>query len=91
MSRRTSGRAAASLRVGYRSAAQKGDWHLCKLIAERMRGLDSDGAEVTYALAYAMERLGELDDARKAYEMVVRIDSGHAKARARLGALAVAE
>ena len=37
MSRRTSGRAAASLRVGYRSAAHQGDWPLCKLIAERMR------------------------------------------------------
>jgi Flp pilus assembly protein TadD len=89
MSRRTSGRAAASLRVGYRSAAEKGDWQLCKLIAERMRGLDSDGAEVTYALAYAMERLGELDDARKAYALVLRIDSRHEKARARLRALAV--
>jgi Flp pilus assembly protein TadD len=89
MSRRNSGRPAAALRVGYRSAAEKGDWQLCKLIAERMRGLDGDGAEVTYALAYAMERLGELDEARKAYALVLRINSRHERARIRLRALAI--
>ena len=33
-----------------------------------MCGLDGDGAEVQYALAYALERLGEqTDEARRAY------------------------
>ena len=89
MSRRDSGRAAHTLRLNYRTAARAGDWDLCKLIAERMRGLDSDGAEVTYALAYALERLGELDEARKAYEVALLIDSRHAKASARLRVLVV--
>jgi Flp pilus assembly protein TadD len=88
MSRRTSGRV-ATLKDGYRTAARKEDWHLCQLIAEQMRGLDGDGAEVQYALAYALERLGELDEARKAYEVVLIIDSRHEKARARLRVLAV--
>jgi Flp pilus assembly protein TadD len=89
MSRRTSGRAVRTLKDHYRTAAHAGDWELCKLIAEQMRGLDGDGAEVQYALAYALEQLGERDEARKAYEVVLIIDSRHAKARTRLQALAV--
>jgi Flp pilus assembly protein TadD len=89
MSRRTSGGAVRTLKDHYRTAARKGDWPLCKLIAEQMHGLDGDGAEVQYALAYALERLGELDEARKAYEVVLIIDSRHEKARARLRVLAV--
>ncbi len=54
----------------------------------KMRGLDGDGAEVQYAFAYALEQLGERDEARKAYEIVLMIDSGHEKARARLRVLA---
>jgi tetratricopeptide (TPR) repeat protein len=88
MSRRTSGRAVRTLKDHYRAAAREGDWHLCKQIAEQMRGLDGDGAEVQYALASALERLGERDEARKAYEVVLIIDSRHEKARTRLGALA---
>jgi Flp pilus assembly protein TadD len=89
MSRRTSGRAVRTLKDGYRKAAREGDWELCKLIAEQMRGLDGDEAEVQYALAYALERLGERDAARKAYEVVLIIDSRHEKARARLRVLAI--
>lgn len=55
-----------------------------------MWSLGGDGAEVQYALAYALERLGEIDEARKAYRVVLRIDSRHEKARTRLHALAVA-
>ncbi len=88
MSRRSSGRV-RPLKDGYRKAAREGDWHLCKLIAEQMRGLDGDGAEVQYALAYALEQLGERDEARKAYEIVLIIDSRHEKARARLRELAI--
>jgi Flp pilus assembly protein TadD len=89
MSRRTSGRAVRTLKEHYRKAAREGDWELCKLIAEQMRGLDGDGAEVQYAFAYALEQLGERDEARKAYEIVLIIDSRHEKARARLRELAV--
>jgi Flp pilus assembly protein TadD len=88
MSRRSSGRV-RTLKDGYRNAARKEDWHLCKLIAEQMRGLDGDGAEVQYAFAYALERLGERDEARRAYEIVLIIDARHEKARARLRVLAV--
>ena len=41
MSRRNSGRV-RTLKDAYRTAAHKGDWQLCKLIAEQMRGLDGD-------------------------------------------------
>ena len=88
MSRRSSGRV-RTLKDHYRKAAREGDWQLCKLIAEQMRGLDGDGAEVQYALAYALERLGERDEARKAFGIVLIIDSRHEKARARLRVLAV--
>jgi hypothetical protein len=43
MSRRSSDGAVRTLRDHYRTAARKGDWPLCKLIAEQMRGLDGDG------------------------------------------------
>jgi Flp pilus assembly protein TadD len=89
MSRRSSDGAVRTLKDHYRAAARKGDWPLCKLIAEQMRGLDGDGAEVQYALAYALEQLGERDEARKAYEIVLIIDNRHEKARARLRVLAV--
>lgn len=46
LSRRTSGRAAETLRRKYRDAALTGDWLLCKRIAEQMRGLDGDGSRV---------------------------------------------
>ena len=88
MSRRTSGRAAHTLRDSYRTAARANNWQLCKEIAEQMRGLDGDGAEIQYALAYALERLGRVDEARKAYGVVLLIDRRHEKARARLRALA---
>jgi Flp pilus assembly protein TadD len=88
MSRRTSGRA-VTLRQSYREAARDGDWQLCKQIAEHMRGLDGDGAEVMYALGYTLERLGALDEARRNYDVVLIIDKQHAKARARLRALAI--
>jgi hypothetical protein len=50
MSRRSSVGAVRTLKERYRTAAREGDWRLCKLIAEQMRGLDGDGAEVQYAL-----------------------------------------
>jgi Flp pilus assembly protein TadD len=87
MSRRTSG-LAVTLRQSYREAARDGDWQLCKQIAEDMRGLDGDGAEVMYALGYALERLGALDDARRNYEVVLIIDKRHQQAHPRLPVLA---
>jgi Flp pilus assembly protein TadD len=88
MSRRTSGRV-VTLRQSYREAARDCDWQLCKQIAEHMRGLDGDGAEVLYALGYALEHLGALDEARRNYEVVLIIDRQHEKARARLRLLAI--
>ena len=73
----------------YRTAAGEKDWALCKQLAEAMWRLGGDGAEVQYALAYALERLGELDEARTAYRVVLTLDSRHLKARGRLHALAV--
>ena len=89
MSRRNSGRAAAAFRNHYKTASRLGDWVLCKQIAEQMRGLD-DSAETQYALGYALEHLGDLDEARKVYQMVLIIDSRLEKARARLRSLAIA-
>jgi Flp pilus assembly protein TadD len=89
MPRRTS-RFAHTLKDRYRTAAHEGDWALCKQIADAMWRLGGDGAEVQYALAYALERLGEIEEARKAYRVVITLDSRHPKARARLHALAVA-
>lgn len=88
MPRRTSGRL-RTLRDWYRTAAREGDWPLCKKIADAMWSLGSGGAEVQYALAYALERLGEIDEARKAYRVVLTLDGRHQRARARLHALAV--
>lgn len=88
MPRRTS-RHLHTLRDRYRTAAREGDWPLCKKIADAMWSLGGDGAEVQYALAYALERLGELDDARRAYRVVLTLDARHQRARARLHALAV--
>lgn len=86
MPRRVSG-SARTLRDHYRIAARAGNWALCKQIAERMWDLGGNGADVPYALAYALERLGELDKARDAYQVVLRLDSRHEKARVRLRAL----
>ncbi len=88
MPRRTSGRA-RTLREHYRVAARKGDWAFCKRLAEHLWGLSGDSAEVQYALAYALERLGDIDEARTAYQEVLEIDSRHRKARTRLRALGV--
>ena len=88
MSRRTSGRAAVAYERRYLAAAQAGDWPLCKTLAEQMQGLGGDSAEVMYALAYALEHLGDLVEARKCYDTVLRIKKQHVKARARLRALA---
>jgi Flp pilus assembly protein TadD len=86
MPRRTSGQA-STLRDHYRAAARKGDWALYKTLAERLWDLGGDGAEVQYALAYALERLGQVEEARRLYRVVLRLDSRHERARARLRAL----
>jgi Flp pilus assembly protein TadD len=88
MWRRTSVRAVVTPKDHDRAAARAGNWDLFKLIAEQMRGLDGDGAEVQYALTYALEQLGDRDEARKAYPIVLIVDSRHEKARARLRLLA---
>lgn len=88
MPRRTS-RHLHTLRDRYRIAAHEGDWVLCKRIADAMWSLGSGGAEVHYALAYALERLGEIDEARKAYRVVLTLDRRHTKARSRLHGMAV--
>ena len=78
-----------TLRLAYRSAAKRGEWLLCKSIAEQTRGLDTNGAEVQYAYGYALEHLGQHDAARRTYEVVLMLDHRHEKARARLRVLAI--
>jgi len=77
-----------TLRRRYRDAARFGDWDACRLIVTQLLACRFDGpelAEVIYADGYAREHAGDLDNARRCYELAV--EKGHVKAAQRLAAL----
>ncbi len=92
MSPRDHHRITATLRAQYREAAAASDSPRCRELAEKMAGLERDNgaaAEAVYALGFALEMLGERDQARRQYETALIIDRTHLKARRRLALIPI--
>ena len=78
------------LKLRFREASKSGEWSTCIEIASALYGLcptEDDAVPALYALGYAHEKLGNVDDATAAYREVLSLQRGHLKARARLSAL----